>query len=134
MCESLVQLKQIRAATETSKGSTYRKPGKVLRNQFPLHLDLSLHLHNLLLKVIEEYTNNAHKIFHIFQTGRKTIRILLLTRFHTYRSIDLFIMINRFWLLSRMGFRAIVGCKKKIQQYIRFGEVDSIKTFRISMF
>ena len=62
MCESLVQLKQIRAATETSKGSTYRKLGKVLRNQFPLRLDLSLHLRNLLLKVIEEYTNNAHKM------------------------------------------------------------------------
>ena len=52
MCESLVQLKQIRAATETSKGSTYRKLGKVLRNQFPLHLDLSLHLRKLLLKII----------------------------------------------------------------------------------
>ena len=50
------------AAGGIPKGSTYRKPDKVLRNQLPLHLDLSLHLRNLLLKVIEEYTNNAHKM------------------------------------------------------------------------
>ena len=86
MCESLVQLKQIRAATETSKGSTYRKLGKVLRNQFPLHLDLSLHLRKLLLKIIIYMLITIFEFPYIlsFKTDRKIIIILLLTRFRAY--------------------------------------------------